>query len=283
MVQLTNKMASWSFASQLLLVALLSWTVCCFPARGGSAQSHSYRDVNPGFPPPPTNIHDPAVSYLVDRRHPPSGFPPPSSNLNSPAVSYLTDRHHPPPNFPPPPTDMNDPAVSYLVDRQNPSGFPPPSSNVNGPGVSYLVDGPVTSSSAYVEPGPGILPVPPVYQGGERERFAGNVEHGNSERETEELGLLRSPRHVQRIYQGGELSNYAFSFEHGNSERESQNQGFRPGPPFGVAEQQSGFTTGGGLMQSLPRPWRLSPPGDLYFFLTGPASSWHTVPLPYRA
>ncbi|XP_022052029.2 uncharacterized protein LOC110952679 [Acanthochromis polyacanthus] len=230
--------------SQLLLVALLSWTVCCFPARGGSGQSLPYRDVDPGFPPPPTNIHDPTVSYLVDQRHPP-------------------------PSFPPPPTDINDPTVSYLVDRQNPPGFPPPSSNLNGPGVSYLVDGPVTSSSADVEPGPGILPVPPVHQAGELERFEGNVEHGNSERETEELGILPPPPHLERIYQGGELSSYASSFEHGNSESESQNQGFRPGPPFGGAELQSGFTVGGGLVQSLPRPWRPSPPGDFYLFLTG--------------
>ncbi|XP_039477959.1 uncharacterized protein LOC116322205 isoform X5 [Oreochromis aureus] len=51
-MQLTSKMGSWVFVSQLPFIALFSWNVHGFPAKGA--------------PPVPTDPNDPAVSFMYD-------------------------------------------------------------------------------------------------------------------------------------------------------------------------------------------------------------------------
>lgn len=72
------------------------------------------------------------------------------------------------------------------------------------------------------------LPPPPSYTAGEFEAYVGNVEHGNSETETEQQPFGSLGPYPEPGFQAGELSKYESIFEHGNEERETEGDGFMP-------------------------------------------------------
>lgn len=79
---------------------------------------------------------------------------------------------------------------------------------------------------------------PPYFQAGELENYEENVEHGNAERETEELSFMPPPPYPGPGFQAGELSHYKAIYEDGNEERETETQGFLP-PPYVRAPQEA--------------------------------------------
>lgn len=85
---------------------------------------------------------------------------------------------------------------------------------------------PVSQTSQHREV--GALPPPPSYAAGEFEAYVGNVEHGNSETETEQQPSGSLGPHPEPVFQAGELSEYESIFEHGHEERETEEDGFMP-------------------------------------------------------
>ncbi|XP_023145539.1 uncharacterized protein LOC111581556 [Amphiprion ocellaris] len=250
MVQLTSKMATWGFVSQLLLIALLSWNVHCFPAKNAWSW----------------NQHNPDGSGL-------------SNMEGNPDLGYSS----PPPNFPPPPNDPNDPAVSFLYDGPTEGDYSPsgtyPASFTSTPDMYGMTSalGPMeesaatylTSGTSQPQPHIGFPPRPPVFQAGELDRFEGSSVHGNLEKETEEMGFVPPLPYPEPPFKGGELSNYASTFEHGNTERETEDQGFTPGPPHMSAQLSSAFSPEGDFMQPFSQPLEPFGPNLFDLFLSG--------------
>lgn len=202
-------MATWFFPSHLLLVALLSWNVHCYPATKGWSQSDPYE----------------------------GSF----SNMEAPS------------------------GVSYNSFQGAPAQ---PSS------VSY----PVSTTSYTSQPGPdvGLPPPPPLYQAGELEHYEENLEHGDLERETEELSFPAPPPppYPGPDFQAGELSRYESVYEHGNTERETEDQGFMPVPPYLPAELGAEELSAHSISEEGPKELvseHLRPIGPSYYylFLTG--------------
>lgn len=159
------------------------------------------------------------------------------------------------PTFRPPPTDMIDAAVSFFHDPVRRGGLTntKPSSNLarSLPGVSSRNYGPnydpvgepvpAYTLSGKSQSSDDVVP-PHSFMAGELEDYIGNLEHGNSEVETEELNFgLLSPSHpyLRPAFQAGELIEYGSIMEHGDEEREIEEQGFMPHyffTPQGVQE-----------------------------------------------
>lgn len=131
------------------------------------------------------------------------------------------------------PPDLYHPAVSlpglteFLPDvRANMDD--PPSWN---PVLSYDLRKSATPYSTSMTSQHGevsALPPLPSYVAGEFEAYVGNVEHGNSERETEQQPFGSWGPFPEPVFQAGELSQYESIFEHGNEERETEADGFMP-------------------------------------------------------
>lgn len=181
--------------------------------------------------------------------------------------------------------DTEVPAVSYLFERQqrnelNPQVYPAdPTQSVyrERPQLVdpswYTEEGSETYALSRV-PQPstdGTLLPSPSYVGGDLENYMSNFEHGNSEKETEELRPMLPPPpglYPEPVLQAGELSNYMSIYEHGNNERETEEEGSLP-PYYSVAyraEELPPALPSGGFMH--PVPIGLEP--KLYhLFLTG--------------
>ncbi|XP_049456573.1 uncharacterized protein LOC125903600 [Epinephelus fuscoguttatus] len=249
-------MATWFPVSQLLLVALLSWSVLCFPAKKGWSQHDPYEG---GF----SNMAAPPGLHYGSSQ----GAPAQPSSVSSPAASY--------------------PYASEAGVYPSAGGYP--GSSGPAPGMSSVGSwnaapawSPVEESgftmSGTSQPTPDIgFPAPPFYQAGELDHYQSNMEHGNSEVESEELSLPLPPPppplppFPEPGYQAGELSHYESTFEHGNEERETEEQGFMPPPPFAPVplDAEAVASTLEGPTQ--PAPQALTPlkPSFYYRFLTG--------------
>lgn len=193
------------------------------------------------------------------------------------------------------PSSMSYPEAVY----SSPGNYPAGSSHFPGMsgGASWNaapgwdpVEEPSTAYTGFgtSQPAPDFgLPPPPFFQAGELSQYEGNMEHGNSERETEELSfpppplpllppLPPLPTYPGLGFQAGELSQYEYISEHGNEERETEEQGFGFMPPPPLASEP--------LYAPLPHEAELSPssmsvkgPVELrpvgrsqhYLFLTG--------------
>lgn len=141
------------------------------------------------------------------------------------------------PWFPLLPPDPYHPALSLLRDPE-PIGFLSNSgASMDNPSswnpvFSYdLVGKPVTPYSIWETSQHhdiSALPPPPSYVAGEFEAYVGDVEHGNSETEAEQLGFGFLGPYPEPAFQAGELSEYEFILEHGNEERETEGDGFMP-------------------------------------------------------
>ncbi|XP_056252133.1 uncharacterized protein LOC130181755 [Seriola aureovittata] len=166
-------MAVWFPTSQLLLIALLSWNVHCFPAKKGWSQPNLYegsfsnQDIPAGLhyrssqaaPIQPSYVNQPALSF----RHEPVDEKMYSSPQTYPASSG--------------PTTLSSSEASWNVAP----AWDPVEESTTARGVSQP------------RPDIGLPPPPPFYQAGELERYEENFEHGNTERETEELNFVPPP------------------------------------------------------------------------------------------
>ncbi|CAG10071.1 unnamed protein product [Tetraodon nigroviridis] len=180
---------------RLLLTLLLCWDVFCYPAKAG-------------WKPQESNMGDTSKG-------------PSSSPLLSPWFPLL-------------PPDPYHPALSLLRDPE-PIGFLSNSgASMDNPSswnpvFSYdLVGKPVTPYSIWETSQHhdiSALPPPPSYVAGEFEAYVGDVEHGNSETEAEQLGFGFLGPYPEPAFQAGELSEYEFILEHGNEERETEGDG----------------------------------------------------------
>lgn len=187
--------------------------------------------------------------------------------------------HFPSP-FPPQPTDPNHPAVSFLHDPEPAGVLSDSEANIVGlsswnPALSYDPDRmsatPYSISKTSRDSAVRVPPPPPSYVAGEFEAYTGNMEHGNSETETEKQSFGPSP-YPQPLFQAGELSEYESVFEHGGEERETE--GFMPHyffPSQGFWEFPAVFFSAGPMHMS--SPW--FDPNIYYPFLTPPGAFSH--------
>ncbi|XP_031694090.1 uncharacterized protein LOC116376757 [Anarrhichthys ocellatus] len=230
-------MATWVLPSQLLLIALCSWNVLCFPAKKGWSQ------------------HDPYEGSLpnMEVRAAPALF----SRLSYPAVEDVV--YSSPGAYPA--------SSSLSLDMSSEASWSAPP-----------VWDPVEESAAASRnsmPTPYIGP-PPFFQAGELNHYETNLEHGNTDRETEELNFpAPPPQQPQPLpypgYQAGELSRYTSDLEHGNGEWETVEQGYMPPPPYASAPQGVEVSAASTSFPAQPVPLALTPVGwsQYYLFLTG--------------
>lgn len=185
------------------------------------------------------------------------------------------------------PSHVAYPAVSYAYEPGNGRVYSRPQTHPAGPTPGVSSDSRNTAVSWDPVPGPetshsvsrisqsskaGALPPPPLYVGGELERYEQSLEHGNSETETEEQSFMPPPPppgpYPQPVFQAGELSKYASIFEHGNEERETEEQGF--GPYYSSASQTAQElpvpSAAQGVVNPVPQQYG---PNMHYLFLTG--------------
>ncbi|XP_071336397.1 uncharacterized protein [Trachinotus anak] len=244
-------------ASQLLLIALLSWNVHCFPAKKDWSQpnyegSRSNMEVPPG------------LHYSSSH-----GAPIQPSTMNHPAVSFL---HNPERRYPSPVRSRLTARPSSEASWNVAPGWDPVEESTTAHSVSR---------TSQPRPGIGLPPPPPLFQAGELAHYEDNLVHGTEERETEELNLVPPPPppYPGPLFQAGELDHYESVLEHGNEERETETEepiyahGSRAReseslmrlPPF---ELYNPPTSNSNLQ---PAPPAVSPvgPSKYYLFLTG--------------
>lgn len=240
-------MASWFPVSQLLLIALLSWNVHCFPAKKGWSQHDPYEgsfsnmEVRPGLHYSSSQgapTHPSSVSYPVSFREE-GGY---SSHGTYPTSSSPS------------------PDMSSVTSWNAATGFGPMEESTTASGTS--------------QPTPNIgLPLPPFFQAGELDQYEVNLEHGSSERESEELSFPPPPPPFPEFgFQAGEMSRYESIFEHGNEERETEDQGFMPLPPYAPGPQGaplSAVPVEEGPEQPAPQKLSSLGPNMRHLFLTG--------------
>ncbi|XP_042357995.1 formin-like protein 20 [Plectropomus leopardus] len=204
-------MATWVSVSKLLIVALLSWNVLCFPANKGRSQHGLHEGSVPNMGAPPGLHYGTGAS---------KGAPAQPSRVNHPAVSFLYD--------------PEEEGVYASPGNYPESSSPTPDMSSEVPMEESTTDYIASRTS---QPLPVIgLPAPPYFEAGELDHYEANMEHGNSEAETEELSFPPPPPppvppYPDFGYQAGELNHYASIYEHGNEERETEEQGFLPPPP----------------------------------------------------
>lgn len=154
----------------------------------------------PSFPPQPSDVNHPAVSYSYE---PVRGgmYSSPKTNQANPTTG-----------------------VSSVASWNSAPSWDP----VEDSELTYTVSEPLQPLTE--------VGAPPSFVAGELETYLEKLETGDSEVETEELSYGPPPPppppppapYPEPVYQGGELSNYESIFEHGNEERETEDQGFLP-------------------------------------------------------
>ncbi|XP_029306196.1 WASH complex subunit 3-like [Cottoperca gobio] len=245
-------MATWFPTSALLLIALLSCNVFCFPAQKGWSQydpyegSFSNMEARPDFhysSPQGAPTQHSSVSYPAD------SFPYESMDV------YLSPGTYPASSNPTP--DMSAEASWNAA----PGWDPVPEFK-----TAY-------TASRTPQPAPDIvLPPPPYFQAGKLYQYE-NMDHGNSERETEELSFPAPPPPPlpSSGFQAGELSKYESILDYGTEERETEEQGFIPLPPYASEPQGAEVSSYSTLGPVHPLPRELTPFGlsQYYHFLTG--------------
>lgn len=142
------------------------------------------------------------------------------------------------------------------------------------------------AASRLLPPAPGVsVPQPPSYIGGQLENYMSNFEHGDSQRETEELSSLLPPPPPpppgpglpSEEYKGGDLQMHSSVFEHGHHARETEERGEPPYRPYFSAGKTVSVANAPVLMAPVgPSRFFFYPPGPLgqdphmyYYFITG--------------
>lgn len=167
--------------------------------------------------------------------------------------------------FPLLPPDPYHPTISLLRDPE-PTAFLSKRANMDDPpsrnpalGSDLVRKSATPHSISKTSPHREVsaLPPPPAYTAGEFEAYLGNVEHGNSETETEQQPFGSLGPYPEPGFQAGELSKYESIFEHGNEERETEGDGFMPHysfPSQGFWKFPAVFPFAGRRHPSSPRP-----------------------------
>lgn len=151
-----------------------------------------------------------------------TSFPPQPSDVNHPAVSYLYE------------PVRGGVYSSPKTNQANPTtGVSSVASWNSAPSWDPVEDSVTTNTvSKTSRPLPEADVFPPSFVAGELETYVEKLETGDTEMETEELSFGPPPPppapYPEPVYQGGEFSKYASIFEHGNEERETEEQGFLP-------------------------------------------------------
>lgn len=179
------------------------------------------------------------------------------------------------------PTNLNaESGPVQVVNRQALSGSSP-SQNV------ALVAGSNQGAMSLLPPATGVsFSQPQSYVGGHLDNYMANLEHGNSQSQTEQMSALLPPPHVPgppsppEEYQGGDLHVYSSSFAHGDHAQETEERGQPPYRPYYVASRVGGAV--GGVAEAPVALAPLSPqrvfypPGSVgldprtyYLFMTG--------------
>lgn len=229
-------------------LSLLGWS-----QRDPNEGSYTSMETSPGFdygssqsfPAQPSDMNDPAVSFLYE-----------------PEKAQVYSRPESPPANP-------TPGVSSMASWNTAPVYSPVAASTTAYAMSK-------TSQPMSDIG---LPHPPSsYQAGELEKYTSILGQGSSEMETEEphfVPPLPPPGpYPGPAYQAGELRNYVSISENGNEERETEEQGFLPLPPYAASplgtKQLSALSTSEGPAQ--PVSQELEPVGQNYFyhlFLTG--------------
>ncbi|XP_028458681.1 uncharacterized protein LOC114571730 isoform X2 [Perca flavescens] len=215
-------MATWFPTSLLVIIALVSRNVCCFPAKKGWSQHGPYEGSFSNMEARP-DFHD-------------------GSSQGAPAQHSI----------------VSDPAVSFPSESMEKGPIPVMSSDASwyaALGWGIVQD----SATAYPasrtsQPTPDTgFPPPPFFQLHELDQYKAYLAHGNWERETAELSYpqLPLPTYPELGFQPGELHLYSSILEHGNEEREPEEQGFMPLPPYALMPQ--GLSTASTLQEG-PMP-----------------------------
>lgn len=229
-------------------LSLLGWS-----QRDPNEGSYTSMETSPGFdygssqsfPAQPSDMNDPAVSFLYE-----------------PEKAQVYSRPESPPANP-------TPGVSSMASWNTAPVYSPVAASTTAYAMSK-------TSQPMSDIG---LPHPPSsYQAGELEKYTSILGQGSSEMETEEphfVPPLPPPGpYPGPAYQAGELRNYVSISENGNEERETEEQGFLPLPPYAASplgtKELSALSTSEGPAQ--PVSQELEPVGQNYFyhlFLTG--------------
>ncbi|XP_041866043.1 basic salivary proline-rich protein 2-like isoform X2 [Melanotaenia boesemani] len=177
-------MASWSFSSQLILIALLSWNAYSYPTKGQAqhnvkgpssmVQNPGFQNTFPHYFHPRTSSSadiDPGVAWMTTKPTK-KDLPSPPLDLQGPAVSWMAGAGVPQGKWPVPASPEGPVSSPAYVSRE----LPGPPSDPQGPAVSWMVvpqgkwpvsaspEGPV-SLPAYVSkelPGPPYNPQGPA-------------------------------------------------------------------------------------------------------------------------
>ncbi|XP_054455732.1 uncharacterized protein LOC129092013 [Anoplopoma fimbria] len=234
-------MATWVPASQLLLIALLSWNVLSFPAKKGWSQRDPYEVSWSNMESLPANSYRSSLGALAQ-----------PSVVSYPAVE---DRVYYSP--------VAYPASSSLTPEKSSEA------SWNAPPPVWDPVEESTTTSRKSPPTPDIgLPPPPFYQAGTLDHYEANFDNGN--RETEDLNFPAPPLPYPG-FQAGALSQFTSILENGNEERETEEQGFMPPPPYASAPQGDKVFAVSPTIPAQPVPQALRPVrrSQFYLFLTG--------------
>ncbi|XP_035847940.1 uncharacterized protein LOC116055975 isoform X1 [Sander lucioperca] len=251
-------MATWFptsavfFYSLLLIIALLSRNVCCFPAKKGWSQygpyegSFSNMEARPDF-------HDGSSQSA----------PAQPSIVSYPAVSFPSESME---------KGVDSSPGSYAASL---SPIPVMSSDASwyaAPGWGIVQDSATTyTASRTSQPRSNIgLPPQPFFQASELDQYEAYLDHGNWESEELSYPQLPLSTYPELGFQPGELHLYSSILEHGNEEREPEEQGFMPLAPYAFMPQglSTASTSQEGPMQLVAQ--ELTPVGpSQYHILTG--------------
>lgn len=147
-------------------------------------------------------------------------------------------------------------------------GAPAQPTDVAHPPVSFfhepVVEGVYSSPTVHSSSGASWSPQP--FQTGELDHYEETLEHGNSERETEDfMPPPPLPPYPRPEFQAGELSHHESIYEHGNVARETEDQGFSPLSPY----EMSAASTSDSRLQPVPLEPRPFGPSLYNLFKTG--------------
>ncbi|XP_072246894.1 uncharacterized protein [Leuresthes tenuis] len=222
-------MASWGFASQLILISLLGWNVYCYPAKGWNQhnpdQGRSSMIVNASLPnapypaisPRPNKLADNKVSWVVARPQR-KALPDKPLNPDGPAVSWLVDGLQKELPFPLNPEGSTN---SWLT-KPPKRGFPIPPSNPQGPSWMAYSSPQTLPDSFYSRDSWMVGKENPVVYTPASSSLLGAVPVAGPTSAQLESGNQVGPINVSPVHQRGDLPRFQGGLDQGNSNSETQ-------------------------------------------------------------
>ncbi|XP_059202503.1 uncharacterized protein LOC131981975 [Centropristis striata] len=172
-------MMTVQFLSGASLFALLVVDICCLPVQKGSgpgaSYDSSYTNAGPSF--------DSYQGAPSDYSSSGSGMPNYGPSQGG-STQYYQAAPQPMPSVPQSASPAQSGAAFQSAPREISWAVAP---------LSLSGDAEMSAGARAAASGPGALPPGPVYQAGDLSHFESSIEHGNSERETEEQGWLPPP------------------------------------------------------------------------------------------